>query len=51
MRNAYDDRPHDTVVPSIAGQVWITALYQMGPNPTDPYPDGFTLTETWLKLL
>ncbi|MDF3854147.1 proline racemase family protein [Paracoccus pantotrophus] len=38
---------YDAVIPAIAGQAWITGLYQMGLDPTDPYPQGFTLADTW----
>jgi proline racemase len=37
------------VIPAIAGQAWITGLYQMGIDPTDPYPNGFTLSDTWMS--
>jgi proline racemase len=36
------------VVPSIAGQAWITDFSKVGVHPTDPFPAGFTLTDTWL---
>lgn len=39
--------PYDAVIPAVAGQAWITGLYQMGMDPTDPYQEGFTLTDTW----
>ena len=29
------------MIPAIAGQAWITGFYQMGMDPTDPYPQGF----------
>jgi proline racemase len=35
------------VVPSVAGQAWITSLAQIGVDPTDPFPDGFRLADTW----
>jgi proline racemase len=35
-------------VPVVAGQAWITGIYQMGLDPTDPFPTGFTLPDTWL---
>lgn len=35
------------VVPSIAGQAWITDIAQMGVDPTDPFPEGYTLPDTW----
>lgn len=43
--------PYKAVVPSIAGQAWISGLYQMGLDPTDPYPLGYTLSDTWMKAL
>ena len=39
------------VVPSIAGQAWVTGLNQIGLDPTDPYPNGFTLSDTWMSAL
>ena len=30
--------PYAAVVPSVAGQAWITGIYQMGLDPTDPFP-------------
>lgn len=42
---------HDAVIPAIAGQAWITGLYQMGLDPTDPYPNGFTLADTWMNTI
>jgi proline racemase len=39
------------IIPSIAGQAWITALSQVGLDPTDPFPTGYTLSDTWLRAL
>jgi len=39
------------VIPSIAGQAWITGIYQIGLDPSDPFPNGFTLSDTWLKAI
>lgn len=36
------------VVPSIAGQAWITDFSKVGLDPSDPFPTGFTLSDTWL---
>ena len=36
------------VVPSIAGQAWITDFTKVGVDPTDPFPAGFTLSDTWM---
>jgi hypothetical protein len=43
--------PYAAVVPTIAGQAWISGLYQMGLDPTDPFPQGFTLSDTWMRAL
>lgn len=40
---------YDAVVTSVAGQAWITGLYQVGMDPTDPYQNGYTLTDTWFE--
>ena len=31
----------------ISGQCWIYAMTQIGLDPTDPFPNGFTLSDTW----
>ena len=43
--------PYAAVVPSVAGQAWITGIYQMGLDPTDPFPRGFTVADTWLRQI
>lgn len=43
--------PYDAVIPSIAGQAWITGVYQMGMDPTDPFQRGFTLADTWMRQI
>jgi len=35
------------VLPSITGSAWITAFHQYVLDPTDPFPDGFRLGDTW----
>lgn len=42
---------YEAVVPAVAGQAWITELSQVGLEPTDPFPTGFTLADTWIKQL
>lgn len=42
---------YPAVIPSIAGQAWISGLYQMGIDPTDPYQNGFTLSDTWFRAI
>lgn len=43
--------PYDAVIPTVAGQAWITGICQMGLDPTDPFPRGFTVSDTWLRQL
>lgn len=35
------------IVPRISGRAWIYGLYQLGVDPSDPYPLGYTLADTW----
>jgi proline racemase len=35
------------VVPQITGQAWITAIAEYVVDPTDPFPDGFTIGDIW----
>jgi proline racemase len=37
---------YDAVVPSVAGQAWITDMSQVGLDPTDPFPLGYTLSDS-----
>ena len=37
----------DAVVPRLTGRAWIFATHELGWDPSDPFPDGFTLTDTW----
>ncbi|GAB5095951.1 proline racemase family protein [Caballeronia sp. HLA56] len=39
------------VVPVVAGQAWISAISQVGVDPTDRYQKGFTLSDTWLEAV
>jgi proline racemase len=40
---------HPAVIPSISGRAWITGIHQYGLDPTDPFPEGYTLTDTWYR--
>jgi proline racemase len=31
----------------VSGQAWIYGMSQIGLDPTDPFPSGFTLSDTW----
>ena len=35
------------IVPAIRGSAWITGITQLMIDPTDPYPEGYQLTDTW----
>ena len=41
---------YPAVVTSVAGQAWITGINQVGLDPTDPFPDGYTLSDTWMQV-
>jgi len=36
------------IVPTIAGQAWITGVFQHGSDSSDPFRNGFTLPDMWL---
>lgn len=38
------------IVPVISGTAWITGTHQHTLDPTDPYPEGYRLSDTWPKL-
>ncbi|RME83780.1 MAG: hypothetical protein D6775_07220 [Caldilineae bacterium] len=39
--------PYRAVVPTLTGQAWITGIAQYVVDPTDPFPDGFTVGDIW----
>jgi proline racemase len=43
--------PYSAVIPTVAGQAWISAICQYGYDPSDPFPEGFTLSDTWLRAI
>jgi proline racemase len=38
------------IVPQISGQGWITGTHQHMLDPTDPWPEGYRLSDTWPDL-
>jgi proline racemase len=38
---------HEAVIPRITGRSWIYATSQVGVDPSDPLPSGYTLSDTW----
>lgn len=55
MRTTFTGRIEDTttiggrdaIIPSLAGQGWITGVSQYMLDPTDPFPSGFTIGDIW----
>ncbi len=39
--------PHWAVVPTITGTAWITGMATYVVDPTDPFPDGYTVGDIW----
>jgi proline racemase len=39
------DRP--AIVPAIRGSAWITGITEVMVDPTDPFPEGYLLPDTW----
>jgi len=39
--------PYDAIVPTLAGQAWISGISQYLVDPTDPFPEGFTVGDIW----
>ena len=35
------------IVPAIRGSAWITGISQLVVDPTDPFPEGYLLSDTW----
>jgi proline racemase len=38
------------IIPSISGRAWISGTSQLMLDPSDPYPDGYKLSDTWPKM-
>ena len=39
------------IVPVVSGQAWISAVSQVGVDPTDRFQTGFTLSDSWLDTV
>jgi proline racemase len=39
--------PYKAARNRVSGQAWIYGISQIGLDPTDPFPSGFTLSDTW----
>ena len=40
----------EAIFPLISGQAWITGHYQYLLDPTDPWPDGYKVSDTWPQI-
>jgi proline racemase len=41
----------NAVIPAVAGRAWITHISQHGLDPSDPFPEGYTLSDSWLQAI
>src|SRR4029078_2061742 len=39
--------PYSAVVPQLTGSAWITGRAEYSLDPTDPFPEGFTVGDLW----
>ncbi len=39
------------IIPSLSGRAWITGTHQYGLDPSDPFPQRYTLSDTWYRVL
>jgi len=39
--------PLPAIIPTIRGRAWVTGTHQLMLDPTDPWPRGYRLTDTW----
>ena len=42
--------PYPATQSRVCGQCWIYAISQIGLDPSDPFPSGFTLSDSWGSL-
>ncbi|MCJ8324207.1 MAG: proline racemase family protein [Rhizobiales bacterium] len=38
---------HPAIVPQISGRAWVTGIHQHMLDPSDPWPQGYRLSDTW----
>ncbi len=39
--------PYPAVIPTLSGEAWITGITQYVLDPSDPFPEGFTIGDMW----
>ena len=35
------------IIPAVRGSAWITGLHQYLVDPSDPFPEGYLVADTW----
>ena len=35
------------IIPEISGRAWVTGIHQHMLEPSDPWPEGYKLSDTW----
>lgn len=43
--------PYPAIVPWVSGRAWITGFHDYVLDPDDPFPEGYTLSDTWYRTL
>jgi trans-L-3-hydroxyproline dehydratase len=38
---------HAAIIPTITGRAWITGQSTLMLDPSDPWPDGYKISDTW----
>jgi proline racemase len=38
---------HNGIIPAVRGSAWITGLHQFMVDPSDPFPEGYLVADTW----
>lgn len=39
------------ILPSLSGRAWVAGIHQYMLDPDDPFPEGYTLSDTWYRAL
>ncbi len=47
LRGTTEVAGREAVLPRISGRAWIFGMHQLGIDPSDPFPSGYTLSDTW----
>ena len=50
IRDSVQIGGRDAIIPRISGTAWITGTHQVMLDPTDPWPRGYRLSDTWPKV-